>query len=81
MAGHTEYINCVHVKGADGEIKHTTFGEWTDDIWICVKDAKGFNHTYEGEARHLRDWCKHHGYLLRHQICELEIENPFDLED
>lgn len=76
----TLYINSFHVKGADGGVKFATCHEWTDDIWICVKDGNGFNHTYEGEAKHLSQWCKHHGYQMRHQILEVEVEDPFDLE-
>lgn len=76
----TLFLNAVHVMGADGECSHTTFDEWSDEIFICVKDPKGYNHEYYGDAKHLKDWCRHHKYQMRHQILEVEVENPFDLE-
>jgi len=77
----TVYMNSVHVKDSFGGISHTIFDEWSDDIYIAVTDAEGYNLVYSGEAKHLRDWCKHWKLQLRHQILEIEIENPFDLED
>jgi hypothetical protein len=76
----TLYINSVHVRDTHGNIAHTIFDEWSDEIWLSVKDVRGFNLTYEGEAKHLRDWCKDWCLQLRHDILELEIPNPFDLE-
>ena len=80
MANHIEFINSVHIRDTHGNIAHYLFEEWSDDIWLSVKDARGFNLTYYDEAKHLSDWCKDYNIQLRHQILELEVPNPFDSE-
>lgn len=74
------FINCYHVRDRHGNVAYALADDTYDDIMVSVKDAKGFNLTYDGEARHLNTWCKDWGLEYRHQILELEIQNPFDLE-
>lgn len=80
----TEYLNAYHVKDTLGNIASCTAWEGDDEVYIAVKHigsgGNEYNLIYCDDAKHLRSWCQENKLQLRHQIIEVEIPNPFELE-
>jgi len=67
------------VRDTHGNVEYASAFDPYDDIYIAVKEGdKGqYNLIYEGEARHLNEWCAAHDLDWAYSVVLVDVPTPF----